>query len=91
MWGARPDMINVPTEEAQERFGELVERAAHDKERVVLTRHGEALASVVPIEDLRLLAELEDRLDNQEADAALAEIEAEGTVPWGDLKKELDL
>lgn len=56
-----------------------------DGERVELPDEG---AAVVPLADLRLLEEIEDREDA----AAAAEAQAEGgeAVPWETLKAELD-
>src|SRR5712691_1053220 len=58
---------------ARDEFSDMLNRAAYGKERVILTRRGRELAAVVPIEDVRLLEELEGRLDLQDARAALAE------------------
>jgi PHD/YefM family antitoxin component YafN of YafNO toxin-antitoxin module len=60
---------------------------------VVITHRGKDLAALVPIEDARFLEELEDRLDLEEARAALAEAKAdpEQSIPWETLKAELGL
>ena len=75
-------MSSMSLMKARDRLSALVKRAASEKERVVLTVRGRELAALVPIEDLRLLEELEDRLDLDDASAALAEVRKEGTVPW---------
>ncbi len=49
---------------------------------------GKELAAVVPIEDVKLLEELEDRLDLEVAREALKE---EGTIAWEKVKAELGL
>ena len=77
--------------EAQEHFIEVVDRAARGKERVVVTRRGKPVAAVVPFEDARFLEEFEDRLDLEDARAALDEAKREGAVPWKDIKKRLGL
>jgi hypothetical protein len=57
-----------------------------------LTRRGKALAAVVPIEDLKWMEELEDRLDIEEARAALKEDrEQGGRVSLEQLAAELGL
>ena len=71
-------MTSVSTVEAREKFSEIVNRAAFGQERIVLTRRGKALVAVVPIEDLRWMQEMEDRLDVEEARAALKEDKEEG-------------
>jgi len=84
-------MAKMSTVEARDRFSDLVNRAAFGKERVILTRRGRELAAVVPIEDIELLRRIEERIDLEEARAALAEVRRKGTVPWSRLKKELGL
>ena len=83
--------ILVSTVDARNEFSDVVNRAAYGKERVILTRRGKQVAAVVPIEDLRLLRELEDRLDLVEARESLEEARKKGTVPWGKVKSELGL
>ena len=56
-------MTPISTVEARKRFAEVLNRVAHDKERVILTRRGKELVAVVPIEEVRFLGELEQRLD----------------------------
>ncbi len=81
-------MSKVSTVEARDQLATIINRAAFGKERVVLTRRGKELAAVVPIEDVKLLEELEDRLDLEAAREALKE---EGTIPWDKVKAELGL
>lgn len=76
---------------ARDQLTALIKRAASGKERVVVTRNGKAIAAIVPIEDLKLLEEIEDRNDIKEARAALAEVEKTGTTPWDEIKAELGL
>jgi len=81
-------MGKVSTVEARDQLSTIINRAAFGKERVVLTRRGKELAAVVPIEDVKLLEDLEDRLDLEAAREALKE---EGTIPWEKVKAELGL
>jgi prevent-host-death family protein len=57
-------------------------------EPIVLSRRGKDLAAIVPIEDLRLIEELEDRMLSEKAKKALKE---KGRIPWGKIKKDLGL
>jgi prevent-host-death family protein len=66
-------MSAIATGKARENFSDVVNRSAYGKERIVLTRRGKSVAAVVPIEDLELLEEIEDRLDVEAARKALAE------------------
>jgi prevent-host-death family protein len=76
---------------ARDSMSDTINRVSYGKERIVIRRHGKELAALVPIEDLRFLEELEDRLDLEDARAALAEAEKEGTIPWEKIKKDLGL
>ncbi len=49
----------LPSEPGADRLAEAAAHAECDKDRVVLTRDGKAVAAVVPIADLRALEELD--------------------------------
>lgn len=74
-------MTHMSASHAREVFAELVNRTAYGKERVVLTRRGKRVAVLVPVEDLRLLEEMEDRLDVKAALAAEREAKRKGEIP----------
>ena len=84
-------MAQVNTVNARAQFSEIINRAAFGKERVTLTRRGKEIVAVVPIEDVRLLEALEDKIDLEEARAALAEAKKKGTVSWEKIKKDLGI
>ena len=84
-------MAQVNTVNARAQFSEIINRAAFGKERVTLTRRGKEIVAVVPIEDVKLLEALEDKIDLEEARAALAEAKKKGTVSWEKIKKELGI
>ena len=84
-------MGQVNTVNARAQFSEIINRAAFGKERVTLTRRGKEIVAVVPIEDVKLLEALEDKLDLEEVRASLAEAKKKGTVSWEKIKKELGL
>jgi prevent-host-death family protein len=84
-------MAQVNTVNARAQFSEIINRAAFGKERVTLTRRGKEIVAVVPIEDVKLLEALEDKLDLEEARAALAEAKKKGTASWEKIKKELGI
>ncbi|HYR41842.1 MAG TPA: type II toxin-antitoxin system prevent-host-death family antitoxin [Terriglobia bacterium] len=48
-------------------FSQILHNAAYRKDRIVVTKNGKDIAAVVPIEDLRLIEEIEDRADLREA------------------------
>ena len=84
-------MGQINTVNARAQFSEIINRAAFGKERVTLTRRGKEIVAVVPIEDVKLLEALEDKIDLEDARAALAEAKRKGTVSWEKIKKELGL
>ncbi len=84
-------MTTLSTVKARENFTDLVNRSAYGKERVVLTRRGKGVAAVVPIEDLNLLEAIEDRLDLEDIEKALADPENKKAIAWDKVKKDLGL
>ena len=84
-------MTNIPTVKARDQLADIINRVAYGKERIALTRRGKAVAAIVPVEDVELLAELENRVDLEEARAALAEAKEKGTVPWETIKADIGL
>jgi prevent-host-death family protein len=84
-------MTEFSITDARDALAEILNRAAYAKERLVLTRHGKKLVAVVPVEDLELLEEMEDRRDALEAESALRAAEGEPRIPWEQVKKRLGL
>jgi prevent-host-death family protein len=83
--------MTITTGKAREQLSNVINRAAFGKERIVLTRRGKEIAAVVPIEDVKLLEEIEDRIDLEEARAALAQVKSKGTISWEKIKVDLGL
>ncbi len=81
-------MTRLAASKVRENFSDTLNRVAYRKERIVLKRGGKDLAAVVPIEDLSLLEELEDRMD---LEVALKALKEKGTVSWKKLKADLGL
>jgi prevent-host-death family protein len=88
-------MTRLNVSKAREEFPDVVSRAAYGNERTIVSRRGKDLAAVVPIDDLRLLERLAreemDRLDLEDARAALQEAEEKGTTPLEEARKRLGL
>jgi prevent-host-death family protein len=82
-------MDRINASQAREEFAELLNRVAYAGERVVLHRRGKNVAALVSMEDLEALEAMEERADNEAADAALAE--GGQPVPWEQVKAELGL
>lgn len=81
--------IAVNTVDAKEQFVDLINRVAHNKERIVLTRRGKEVAAIIPIEDLTFLLESQDKQDLREAIDALKEVRSLGAVTLEQLKEDL--
>ena len=79
------------TSAARDNFADTINRVSYGRERIVIRRRGKEVAAVVPIEDLRLLEELEDRMDLTDAKAALKEAGQKGSIPWARIKKDLGI
>ncbi len=79
----------VTTAEARKNLADIVNSVAYGKDTVVLTRRGKELAALISIEDLKLLQQLEDEQDIN--DAWKAKEELGETVKLSELKKELEL
>ena len=81
-------MTRLSASAVREDFAETLNRVAYRGERIVLDRRGKSVAALVPLEDLELLRQIEDRLDNEAAMHALKE---PGRVEWSTLKRDLEL
>lgn len=81
----------INTIEAKEQFTDLINRVAHNKERIVLTRRGKEVAAIVSLEDLKLILSTQDKHDLQEAIDALKEARHDGTISLEKLKEETGL
>ena len=85
-------MAELTTVQVRAQLSEVINRAAFAKERLFLTRRrGKRIAANVPIDDIDLLEELEDKIDIEEARTSLAEAKKKGTLSWEKLKKDLRL
>lgn len=84
-------MKHVTTAEARKNMAELLNRAAYGGERFVVTRHGKELVAIVPLEEATLLDRLRGFLAERDYEAALREVAEAGTVPWEEVRRDLDL
>lgn len=81
-------MAKYTSVEARKEFAEIVNRTAYAKERIMITRKGKNVVAIIPIEDLELLEEIENRIDLEDARKALKE---KGSIPFEKIKKDLGL
>ena len=84
-------MAGLSVSDARDTLSDIVNRVAYSGERVMLHRHGKAVAALVSAADLELLAALEDRIDLHDALKALKESGRKGAVAWSKIRSELDL
>lgn len=84
------DLVSEPPSPAYGSSA-LAHRVTEERERVVVSFGGARAAALVPLEDLEILERIEDEIDLAAAREALAEVEAEGAVPWEQVKSELGL
>lgn len=81
-------MLNkITTADARKNFSNIINRVAFGDESFVLTRRGEPMAALVSMKELKLLQEIEDQVDID--DAWKAKTEPGEPIPWEKLKKEL--
>lgn len=84
-------MKPITTAEARRNMAELLNRAAYGGERFVVTRHGKELVAIVPVDDATLLERLRALLEKRDYEAALEAVVELGTVPWDEVRRDLDL
>ena len=82
-------MTRLTASQLREDMATAINKVAFGGERIVLQRNNKDVAALVPMEDLTLLKELEDRADLEEIKKALAE--PDSNIPWEDIKKELGI
>jgi prevent-host-death family protein len=74
---------------ARAQFADIISRAEYAGERTIVHRRKKPVAAVVPIDDIKLLERLEEEIDL--ADARKAMKEKGKSIPWAQIKKELNL
>ena len=79
----------IAASKVRDDFAETLNTVAYGGERVTLERHGKPVAAIIPIEDLTFLEEMEDRLDVEAAQAALAE--SDERIPYEQVRRKLGL
>lgn len=59
-------MTRLAVNQVDEEFSGALDRVAEKGERIILHRQGKNVAALIPVEDLALLEELEDRLSAED-------------------------
>jgi antitoxin Phd len=63
----------ISTADVRKNFSNIINRVSFGKESIILTRRNEEIAALVSMDELRLLQELEDRIDIADAIQAIKE------------------
>jgi PHD/YefM family antitoxin component YafN of YafNO toxin-antitoxin module len=66
-------MTTIAASMARNNFQDLLNRACCDRERILVERHGKAIATAIELEDLKPLEVLEAALDSVQLPAATSE------------------
>ena len=82
-------LFTISAADARKKFANIINRVAYGKESFVLTRRGEPLAAIVSMDDLKLLQEIEEQMDID--DAWKARNEPGENISWEKLREELEL
>jgi len=83
-------MESVTAARLKNVIGEVLNQVQFRGERITLTRKGRPAAAIIPIADLRLLEEVEDRMDVEEIERILAD-ETDEWVSLEQAERELGL
>lgn len=81
--------ITISTVEARKNFADIVNKVAYGKEPIVLTRRGQGVAALISIDELKLLQQIEDYIDIEDAKKALSE--PGNNIPAQEFWKQLGL
>ncbi|WP_347030693.1 type II toxin-antitoxin system Phd/YefM family antitoxin [Brevibacterium paucivorans] len=85
-------MVEVTVSDARARLADVVDEARVGHDPIYLTRRGRRVAAVIDADDLnRLIEAAEDLADIEAARVSRAEVEADGAVPWDEVKADLGI
>lgn len=73
-------MNTVSTSKARSNLADLFNRAAYAHERTRVTRKGQPVAAIVPLDDLEAMEALEDLMDLKAAAESIRDAEEHGGV-----------
>jgi prevent-host-death family protein len=79
-------MTEIGVADIRANLADVINRVAYGGERIVLQRRGKQVLAVVPMQDLALIEEMENRADIR---AALKARKEKGEVPLEKLKARL--
>lgn len=80
----------ITTLEAKENFSEVINRVAHNKERIVLKRRDKEVAVLISMEDYALLQTTQNQSDLHDAVESLRDVRRVGAITLDQLKAEIE-
>lgn len=83
------NITSINTIDAKEQFSDLLNRVAHSKERIILTRRGKEIAAIISIEDLAQLEQKQSERDLEDAMDALKITRSQGSISLETLKEKI--
>ncbi len=81
-------MPRIPATKVRQAFSEALNRVAYRGERITLHRRGKDVAALVPMEDLKAIEAMEDKIDLAAAKKAKRE---KGQIPYERIRREAGL
>ncbi|HUT76205.1 MAG TPA: type II toxin-antitoxin system Phd/YefM family antitoxin [Polyangia bacterium] len=84
-------MNRMNASEARSDLAEVLNRVAYGGERIVLHRRGKDVAAIVSVADLALIEQLEERIDLEDARAALREERRKGSKSLSKVMAEMGI
>ena len=66
-------MNTISTADARKDFADIINQVSYGSEQIILTRRGKEVAAIISVEELKFLQQIEDKLDIEDAQKALAE------------------
>lgn len=78
----------ISVSKAREQLAEITGKVRFGKKRFIFSSRGKQIAAIVPIEDLKLLEEIEDMIDIRESKEAL---EDEGRITFDEVMAKLGI
>lgn len=65
-------VTTISTADARKSFSDIINQVNYGQEQVLLTRRGKEVAAIVSVGELKLLQKIEDFVDIEDAQKALA-------------------
>ena len=83
-------MIRMAATDVRKNFSETLNKVAYGKDRIMIHRNEKDLAVIVPLEDVRLLEMIEDKVDLMLVEEAMADHEPGDVMDWDTFMKEFE-